>query len=229
MDFIDTLSKAFDLFVNYESQPDSIRTLINPLLSVIFIVFTFFYILSKLNLERWVEHFDKRHKPKINTLLEVISCESSPKDLQEIANDILQANYFKEATKIYAEKGKRTQLMTLYKKLDGKFTWEDIKLSLEYAKFDTDEVTYIDFKTRHQVGYWFNKVIGLSSAAFSFLILIFIFLFYNNHSLDIKSGITLLFQMCFMFFLGLLYLKRNWRYSAALKISKYLCSQRDSV
>lgn len=70
MDFIDTLSKAFDLFVNYESQPDSIRTLINPLLSVIFIVFTFFYILSKLNLERWVEHFDKRHKRKINTLLD---------------------------------------------------------------------------------------------------------------------------------------------------------------
>ena len=179
-------------------------------------------IISKLQLDKIIEHIDKRQARKINTLNDVATSSLNSTDLKDIAQDILEANYFKAATNIYAEKHKRSLLIDLYRKTDQKFTWEDIKLSLEYAKFDSDEIYYQELKWHHHLGYKFNKFMGVFSAVFSGFILILTGYLFISNNLSIKSGLILAFQMFFMFSLGLLYLKRNWPYNAARKITEYL-------
>nr|WP_321239400.1 hypothetical protein [uncultured Tolumonas sp.] len=229
MAYIDTLTKALDLLISYESQSDSIRSIVNPILSTILILFALGYIASKLNLERWFNHIEQKKSRKIQLLNEAIICKTNSKELQDIATDILQANYFKEAANIYAENHKRNQLINLHKKTNGQFSWDDIKLSLKYAEFESINITYKKFRWHHKVGYYFNKTMGISSAVFSFFILILIGLLYASQNLTIQTGFTLFMQMCFIFSLGLLYLRSNWPYNAAKKISECLATQGDSV
>lgn len=222
MDVIDILSKILNLLVSYESQPEEIKSAVNaiPLVFILFSVLIWF--ISKQNIEWLLTYHEQRKRNKINVLNEMLSSQSCADDLHDIIKDLRDAHYFKEATNIYAEYFQRTALIDLYQRIDKKFTWEDIRRSLKYANFNTDVLTYQRFTRKHKMAYWFNIIMGLGSAIFSFLILILILTLYVTHNLTAISSVTLIFQMIFIFMIGLSYLRQNWSYNAAKRISRYL-------
>ncbi|WP_316674916.1 hypothetical protein [uncultured Tolumonas sp.] len=227
MILIDFLSKILDLIVNYSSNTEHINSMINSTSSWIIVLLAVVVLTPKLNIPSAFTRFEQHKRQKIKTLNEIIATESVDEDLIAAAKDVRDALYFKEITKIYAESKKRNALIKLHKQLNSNFTWEQIRLSLEYVDCIDESIKYKEFTKFNIANFYFNKIIGIGSAIFSFLILIYTLALFIAHSLTIYLALILLAQMSFMFVSGLGYLRQNWPYNAAEKIKEFLNSNQE--
>lgn len=227
MILIDFLSKILDLLINYSSNTEYINSIINSTSSWIIVLLAIVVLTPKLNLHSAFTRFEQRKRQKIKTLNEIIDTESVDEYLIAVAKDVRDTLYFKEITKIYAESKKRNALMKLHKQLNSHFTWEQIRLSLEYVDCIDESVKYKEFTKFNVAVFYFNKLMGIGSVILSFLILIYVLALFIDHSLTIHSALMLLAQMAFMFASGLGYLNQNWPYNAAEKIKEFINSNQE--
>lgn len=146
--------------------------------------------------------------------------EAANEDVLKVIKDLRDAQYFKVATGIYAEKSLRESLIYLHEKTSHSITWTNIKRSLPYLSATSDtKIEVRKQKCTEKIGYWYN--IGVGSLFFCFAIVIFLaFFLVSPGSVGIIVGGATLSLLCafFAFFV----FSQNWPVTSAKKIKEEL-------
>jgi len=219
---VENLTKAIQ---SLPSLLDAVSSL--PLSGWLVLVAFFLWLLANKNLPLFLDLLERTKKRRLEQIETYVSSpDSGDANTIEAVRDIRDAQYFKIATGIYAERRIRNAYIRLHKSTSHLITWRHIFRAHPYLQVDSNEtVTVRDISFWERLVYWYNQLIAyfflLVSAALASLLILSESNTLTSVYLGIGGGILSALFATFIFSL-------NLPVDAAKKIASELDAQRSA-
>lgn len=179
------------------------------------------WFLINRDLSNFFGLFERGEKQRLDKLESYVNNPSTADDQSlNVIKDLRDAYYFKAATGIYAEKGRREPLIKLHNDTSHTINWVQIKRALPFIVSRSDMTSSIrEMAFMEKIGHYYNLVVGLFFLFFA-LVLLLVFFISNPQSVNgivIGVGGALAFAVFSMFVFS-----QNWSFESAKKIKNEL-------
>ncbi|MFV0575035.1 MAG: hypothetical protein ACK5NC_06440 [Vibrio sp.] len=177
----------FDFFAQLSTIPEFMDWAVNIIKTPygwLVLVFVLIGIALNQNLLFFTSFWGNRKIDKITKIEHYFENERiADPAVEKVFRDLINANYFKIATGIYAEEHRRNLLIKLQNDLSHVISWVHIKRALPYIESSADNKAYIREENRmEKAGYYYNYIAGFLSLIITVSIIL-LFIVYNDHSL----------------------------------------------
>lgn len=137
-----------------------------------------------------------------------------------VIKDLRDAYYFKVATGIYAEKGRRETLIKLHRDTSYAINWVQIKRALPFIISKSDNQSYIrELEPMEKIGHYYNLTVGFLFLFFAIALLLMFLISNPQDVIGVLIGVggALAFALFAMFVFS-----QNWPIESARKIKREL-------
>jgi hypothetical protein len=181
------------------------------------IVFSLGFLLHKGVFHSLFTLRKRKNKERIQQIESYITGKIIDDDIALTMKDELSAQAFKEINGIYAERKKRSVLITIYNKTSPAISWHVIKQAFSFIDFDTKTIK--EFGGVELFGYLYNATVGFSLLLMAFIMGAALIIDQPTNPMTISLYLVM---MIVFFFIAALLLRSNFGMQFALQIRKEL-------
>lgn len=171
--------------------------------------------------------FERREKLKIEKIeLYVNNKDLADEKSLKVIKDLRDSYYFKVATGIYAEKGRRESLIKLHDLTSHAIDWVQVKRALPYIEIKSCLTPFIrDFNTMEKVGRVYNNFMGAIFLFFAVLLLLMLFV---SKPQDVSGVLIGIGGVLASGLFSMVLFAQNWPYESAKRIKSELQKNSES-
>lgn len=188
----------------------------------------FVWLLLNKDFSKFFDFFERKEKRRSEHLdLYVSKSELADEESIRVLRDLRDAEYFKIATGIYAEKRLRRALIGLHERTSHHTTWGHIRRAIQFLEADKQgNVSVRDFTRFETIGYWYNQIIGYASLLLAAGIISLLLLSYikgpSAVAISIGGSFAIILFAMFAF-------AQNWPVQAAKRIKAEISEENPHV
>lgn len=215
------IDQATDMVKSIPEFMDAVSQVLQSPYGWLVLLGLFIWFLMNRDLSHMFGLFERGEKKRLDKLESYVNNPSAAEEKSlNVIKDLRDAYYFKVATGIYAEKGRREILIKLHNDTSYAINWVHIKRALPFIISKSNMESYIrELEPMEKVGHYYNLAVGLLFLFFAIALLL-MFLISSPQGVSgvlIGVGGALVSALFAMFVFS-----QNWPIESARKIKKEL-------
>lgn len=171
---INQVDKATDMVKSIPEFMTAVSDVLQSPYGWLVLVAVLIWFLINRDLSRLFSLFERGEKQRLDKLESYVNNPSAADEQSlNVIKDLRNAYYFKVATGIYAEKGRRESLIKLHNDTSHSINWVQIKRALPFIIANADMNPSIrDMEFREKVVHYYNLAVGFLFLVFAIALLL---------------------------------------------------------